>query len=169
MNKIFRFLGEKAIPFNYFRGEGINNKTFPQEFFMIVGLFAKDCRYKLCKCYCHYNRLFIEGRYNGRPCELMLRIRPGHDFGLVIARVQFIHQRKGNLTKLIEILEDIRKANSLGDIMIENVSTPEMKSWIKKNGWIALNRWSGNYISKEGIKRKYKKLGIKWNGSTMGA
>ena len=113
------------------------------------------------------SRLFISGGYKGKTCSLMLRINPGEEYGLVIASVQFVHQRKGYFTRLVEILEDIRKANSLGAIMIESVVSPAMKNWVKKNKWIEIVKRSGNYISMETIKRAYKKIGINWKESML--
>lgn len=162
MNKCIERLQNYSAYFDFFYGNGINNKIFPQEFFPIVGLFAMDCRYKLRECYFQMNRLFVSGVYRGEKCSLVLRIIPNEDIGLVISAVQFVHRRNGNLTRLIEILEDIRKTTNLGEIIIENVVSLEMESWVNNKGWTAIDQSSRNYISKEGIKRYYKKHGITW-------
>ncbi|MBQ6026054.1 MAG: hypothetical protein IJL20_10640 [Lachnospiraceae bacterium] len=167
MNKRIEKLQDYSVYFDFFDRNGINSKIFPQEFFPIIALFAEDCRYKLKECYLHMSRLFISGGYKGKTCSLMLRINPGEEYGLVIASVQFVHQRKGYFTRLVAILEDIRKANSLGAVMIESVISPKMKNWVKKYGWIEMIPKSGNYISKETIKRAYKKIGITWKESML--
>ena len=71
----------------------INNKNFPIPFFSIIALFAEDANYGLKDCYVHGNRLFIRGRTKGRTNELMLRYHGQTE--LVVARIQFVHRRKG--------------------------------------------------------------------------
>lgn len=133
----------------------ISSKNLPQEFFPLIGLFAMDCHYHLIKCYTDMNRLFIEGSYKGKYNELMLRVDPDSDIGLVIARVCFIHQREGYMCKLVEILEHIRRANRYGEIMIESALSPKMQSWVKKNGWLEIDPGPKMYLFGE----KWVKMG----------
>ncbi len=135
MSKISKnIFGDNHIHYaDYKGGEGINESTFPQEFFEIVSLFAEDCNYNLKSLYVHHNRLFIEGQSRGERNVLMLR------FGnqrLVVANIQFIHQRQGKMTQLYKILKKIRKKYGLKPIMIETCQTKASRCWSIKNGLI---------------------------------
>lgn len=177
-----KLLKKELLNFDFFDRSAkrvtICSKNLPQEFFPLIGLFAMDCHYHLIKLYTDHNRLFIEGSYKGKYNELMLRVDPDSDIGLVIARVCFIHQRKGNMGRLVEILEHIRRTNRYGEIMIESVVSPEMKSWVKKNGWLEIDpgpkmyffgdKWvkmgdgTKNFLSPNAMKRYLKKINNKF-------
>lgn len=113
----------------------ISSSNFPIAFFPIVGIFAEDCNFKLRKCYIHNRRLFIYGFANSKQCELMLRFGQG-DNRLVVARVEFIHTRKGKMTELYRVLKHIQKTHKCGKIEIESVQSEEMENWCLKNGFI---------------------------------
>lgn len=121
----------------------ISYQSFPQEFFPIMSLFAADCNFNLKECYILHNRLFIKGKnWNGEENELMLR------FGgrkLIVARICFVHQRKGNMTELYRILKRVQKMYSLESIVIECCITQASINWCTKQGFIPIGR-SGSYI-----------------------
>lgn len=52
--------------------------------------------------------------------------------GLVIENVEFIHQRRGYMTRLFEILKRIQAEYSLGPIKMKNVLSDKMKAWCEK-------------------------------------
>lgn len=116
--------------------DGINRRNFPIPFFQIVGLFAEDANYELRECYVDSNRLFIEGYTKGKKNQLMLRYNNGEKNNLVVARIEFIHQRKGEMTELYRILKRIQHKYHTGDIIIESVQTPEMEEWCIKNKFV---------------------------------
>lgn len=132
---------------------GLTKKKFPVCFFKIVSLFADDCHNQIISLNTFHNNLEIKGSYKGIENELMLRYKYADDnIGLVIARIQFINQRNGNLTNLIKILSDISIQYELGEIMIECANSDEIKNWIKKNDWVEY-RCEGNYVSREALER----------------
>lgn len=112
---------------------GINYSNFPQEFFEIVSLFAEDCNFNLKSVYIHHNRLFIMGRCKGQINELMLRFG---NYRLIVARVEFIHQRQGKMTRLYKILKKIRKKYKLNPITIEQCMTEASRNWSIKNRFV---------------------------------
>lgn len=87
----------------------------------------------------------FRGYSNGKKNELMLRYNSGADKCLVVARVEFIHKRKGKMTELYRILKLIQRKYHTGPIVIEAVLTEEMKSWCEKN----------NFYEDEFLKRNY--------------
>lgn len=127
----------------------LNINNFPQCFFSIVALFAEDSNYNLEEITVMNGNLIIKG-YNGQINELYLRYCYNHnEISLVVARVQFINKRKGNMTKLYNILKNIQKKYSLKAIMIECVSTESMMSWCLKNNFvedIPKNYIENNYL-----------------------
>lgn len=148
---------KEKLYFDYFHykalKQGINFDTFPICLFSIVSLFAEDCHNNIRELCSLQNNLYLKGRYKSKECSLMLRLNYcDKNIGFVIARISFINQRKGNFTKLITILDKIRKQYRLGEIMIECANTDEIKAWLKKNKWVKYN-YDGNYISKEAMKR----------------
>ena len=108
----------------------INSKNFPAAFFSVIGIMAQDCNYHILTCYNRDNRLFFEGYYNHRHSELMLRYGNSR---LVVARIEFAHKRSGNMNKLFEVLKHIKRSYHLDAIVIESVSSDEMRSWCIKN------------------------------------
>ncbi len=108
----------------------INSKNFPAAFFSVIGIMAEDCNYHISKCYAADRRLFFEGYYNQRSSELMIRYGQSE---LVVARIEFAHQRSGYMTKLFEVLKHIKRSYHLDRIVIECVMTDEMKAWCRKN------------------------------------
>lgn len=55
---------------------------------------------------------------------------------LIVARVEFIHQRNGYMTNLYKILQSIRKKYKLDPIIMEQCITEGSKGWVTKNGFI---------------------------------
>lgn len=137
----------------------LNSSNFPQCFFELVGLFAYDCKNNLKDISIINGNLLISGCYRGKKNELYLRFQYRHDcISLVVARVEFIHRRKGYMTRLYEMLKNIQKQYKLNAIMIECVQTIEMESWCKKNGFEVVSfrgvsglccQISKNYIEKD--------------------
>ena len=111
----------------------INKKSFPIAFFSIIGLFSEDANLNLKNCYVDHDRLFIEGGSGQKRNELMLRYNSGSENNLVVARIEFIHKRKGKMTELYRILKLIQRKYHTGPIIIEAVMTEEMKAWCLKN------------------------------------
>ena len=114
----------------------INIENFPIAFFSLISLFAEDADFNLEECYVDRGCLFISGCCNGERNELMLRYK--YYNALVVARVHFIHKRKGKMTELYRILNLIRRKYNTGPIVIESASTNEMVAWCKKQGFIGV-------------------------------
>lgn len=126
--------------------ESISKKNFPIPFFSIIGLFAEDANYELRDCYVQHNRLFIKGYTNGKQNELMLRFNYGVDNNLVVARIEFVHQRKGKMTELYRILKRTQRKYHTGAIIIEAVQTEEMEAWCLKNGFVKMEHTNSCFI-----------------------
>lgn len=124
----------------------INKQTFPIPFFSIIGLFAEDANYDLRQCYVNHERLFIKGYSKGKQNELMLRFNYTSENNLVVARVEFIHQRKGKMTELYRILKRIQHKYHTGSIIIESVQTAEMKAWCTKNNFVEMEDRTECYL-----------------------
>lgn len=129
----------------YYRNP-INTTNFPQEFFPIVSIFVEDSFFNVKQLYADWNRLFIRGdNYNlTKSNELMLRI---HDDKLVIARLKFIHQRAGNMTRLYRLLTEIQRKYDLKYIELEQCITESSINWCKKNGFVSLPNKPECYVS----------------------
>ncbi|HPJ88660.1 MAG TPA: hypothetical protein PK466_05700 [Thermotogota bacterium] len=118
--------------FNFFsKNKPLNTSNFPQHYFEIAALFSEDCNYNFSQLEVQRGILFISGHYKGKGNELMLKFR--HNSDLVVARVQFINQRKGNMTKLFDVLKKIKRRYKLKRIVIESVLTDSMHNWCHKN------------------------------------
>ena len=127
---------KKTDVFDYYRSlnpEFINASNFPQHFFSIVALFAEDCSYKIDDLLSENGILFISGSNDVGRNELMLKYMSNGD--LIVARVQFITRNKGKMTKLFEILKNLREMYGLNRIVIESALTEEMQNWCIKNGF----------------------------------
>lgn len=111
----------------------LNGMTFPGEFLPIVDLFSNDCKDSLYKVQISNSRLFINGGSGENINELMLRFG---DRRLVVARIEFVNKRVGNMEKLYEKLKGIQKYYSLQPIEMEACETEEMQAWCKKHGFI---------------------------------
>lgn len=108
-------------------------ENFPQEFFSIVAILANDCNYNLNALYIHLNKLYISGCFKEKRNDFMLRFGNNQ---LIVARVEFIHQRNGYMTNLYKILQSIRKKYKLDPIIMEQCITEGSKGWVTKNGFI---------------------------------
>lgn len=111
----------------------VNKSNFPQHFFPIVALFADDCNYNLTTLHTFFGNLYIKGNYKTENNELMLRYNLNND--LIVARVEFIHKRNGNMSSLLNILKKIKRRYSLNRIIIESVCSEEMKNFCIKNNF----------------------------------
>jgi hypothetical protein len=133
----YKWCKGKNLDYDFFsvKKGRVDKRNFPTAFFPIVGIFSEDCNFKLKKCYSSMNRLFVDGYFKGKSCELMLRYA-GYYNELIVARVEFIHRRRGKMTELYRILKLIQKEYKTGRIVIESVQTDEMKNWCIKNGFI---------------------------------
>lgn len=132
-------LFSKRFPFDW--------ADFPQAFFPIVGLFARDSNFNIRDCSSTgTSNLSIKTYYRGRAGTLYLRYNYALEHRLVVATVEFIHRRQGNMTELFSILKQIRRAYSTGPIVIESVVSDEMEAWCKKNGFVLEPGTKNNYI-----------------------
>ena len=131
-------LFSKKVPFDW--------RLFPQAFFPIIGLMARDSNFHIQSCAYIENNLSIDCTYRGKPGHLYMRSNYGPDHCLVIASVQFIHRRAGNMSALFDILKQIRRAYSTGPIIIESVLSAEMVSWCRKNGFVTTPEIPANYM-----------------------
>ncbi len=109
--------------------EAINSQNFPVAFFSVIGIMSEDCDYHINDCYSQRSRLF----FRSDDSELMLRYGSSE---LVVARIEFVHKRAGNMTRLFEVLKHIKQIYNLDKIVIESVQSNEMKAWCKKNNFI---------------------------------
>lgn len=119
--------------------DGLRYESFPVAFFEIVTLLAKDCEDNVTDISLPWNRLFVEGYSEemGKQCEIMLRFA-SKEQGIIVARVQFAHERKGKMTMLYQILKSIAEKYGYRRVMIESVVTEEMENWCKKNGLVRI-------------------------------
>ena len=124
----------------------INNENFPAGFFSIIGLFSEDANYNLKDCYVEDDKLFINGCSNEKQNAFMLRYNYGEEKCLVVAKVEFIHKRKGKMTELYRILKLIQRKYNTGPIVIECVNTEAMREWCTKNGFKEHETIKRNYI-----------------------
>ena len=92
--------------FEYTKSASINSYNFPQHFFAIISLFAEDCSHNLYEIRTYNGILCIKGSCKNEGNELMLRC--GINGDLVVARVQFIQKRQGNMTKLMTYLKKMK-------------------------------------------------------------
>lgn len=128
--------------FDYFSGNSklnINCKNFPIEFFSIIAIFSEDCDNQISKIYSSMERLFIEGSVDDKSNSLLLRY---HDSNLIIAKIQFINTRKGNMTKLYELLKFMKKKYKLNQIIIENCHSSSIISWCIKNNFVPFDKYN---------------------------
>jgi hypothetical protein len=107
--------------------------NFPQELFGIVGIVAQDCEFQLELIYSERGKLYLRGHSGEEQegSELVLRY---YGQRLILASVQFVHRRQGQMTHLYEILKMMKKNHGYACIIIENACTPEMMAWCAKNG-----------------------------------
>ena len=130
--------------FDFFSNkQPLNTSNFPQHFFAIAALFAKDCNYHISNFDTQNGILSISGHYKGKGNELMLRFR--HNGSLVVARIKFINQRKGYMTELFKIIKKVRRRYGLKSIVIESVHSDSMENWCKKNNFKASSIHPENY------------------------
>lgn len=142
--------------------------NFPQAFFDIVALYARDCDYELSSVECMsgvlsikggneemgYNRLYmnytarlhdsrsknpedpanVTAAQGGADGVKEINYYGDREESIVIDTITFIHQRKGYMDELFEILKRIQKKYRLGPIKMENVLSPAMKAWCEKHG-----------------------------------
>ena len=88
--------------------------------------------------------------------EMELRLLLLGNIRLIISRVQFIHRRRGTMTKIYQALEQFCRDNGIQEIFVQCVLTIEMANWCLKNGFevipssgIEMDGFiSGDYIKK---------------------
>jgi hypothetical protein len=114
----------------------LTKNTFPQAFFPVVAIFAEDCNFNLNKIQSCNGKLMIEGRYKGVENKLYMRYPYRDNIAFVVANINFIHQRQGNMTQLYTVLKKICRTYSLGGIKIESALSEEMINWCHKNGFV---------------------------------
>lgn len=112
----------------------INIDNCPVDISKIKQLFIHDCNGNIYVCRTDKKRFIIEGYDNDNYCIFMLRY-DGYENQLVVAKVQFINRRQGNMSELYEILREIQTTHKTGKIVMESVLTKEMVSWCIKNGF----------------------------------
>lgn len=125
----------------------INRKNFPQEFFSIIAIFEEDCNFNVKEIRSDMQRLFIVGQNSKGDKRNELMLRYGNN-ELIVARVQFIHTRQGNMSRLYKILKQIKKKYRLNKIVVECCVTDASVSWCKKNGFTKINEAETSYIEK---------------------
>ena len=136
--------------FDFFRRSNtypINYKNFPQEYFSIIAIFGEDSYFNLKEIRADWTRLWIRGNNsnNSKSNELMLRV---HGNKLIVARIEFIHQRKGNMTRLYNILKQIKRKYKLEEIIIEQCHTEAITNWCIKNGMVPTTNYSKSFTDK---------------------
>lgn len=65
----------------------------------------------------------------------MLRIGCSSPDKLTVARVQFIHRRHSNFSRLIDLLMKLGKQKGLKILEIEGVHTPEMDNYVRRHNF----------------------------------
>lgn len=119
---------------------GKEKTNFPSELLPFVQFMANDCDYRLTKCYIHDNRLFIHGGsvFTKKRNELMLRLNfdgYGYVNSLIVARIEFVNRRTGNMTNLYNLLKAFQVCHQTGPIIIENAMGEGMIRWCEKNSF----------------------------------
>lgn len=104
--------------------------TVIEELQPIIELFEADndnLQYWL-----NQSRFFIQSE-NG-DSDFMLRFN-SHTRSLVVARIAFSNQRKGNGRKLLELLEEYGRKRSFDHIVFENIISESGYRFMKKYGF----------------------------------
>ena len=113
-------------------------KSFPALLLPIVELYSVDCEAGNMNIWFNANRLFIEGdnpdeRLYGNALMLLYG-ELFHHGDLVVAKVVFIHQRQGMMTRLYALLQDMAREYGVPRIMIESCNEASA-AWARKNGF----------------------------------
>lgn len=61
--------------------------------------------------------------------EMELRLLLLGNIRLIISRVQFIHRRRGTMTKVYQVLKQFCQDNGVQEIFVQCVLTKEMANW----------------------------------------
>jgi GNAT superfamily N-acetyltransferase len=96
----------------------------------IVRLMEEDCQGEV-NSWVDKGRLFVQGE-NGS--DLMIRFNK-YNKTIVIARIQFVQQRKGYGTKLLELLSRFAEKNGYEYLLVESVLSESMKQFVLKHGF----------------------------------
>ena len=110
----------------------------------VIQLFEKDCEGRLYESYINLGRLFLKGYGQESDCELMLRLWK-HVGCLVIARIEFIHQRQGNMTELVRLLTAYGKKNGYRKIIVEAAHSESIQGFLKKHSFLPVEGTLGNW------------------------
>lgn len=103
--------------------------TLDNLFCGIVKLFEDDDNSHI-RSWSDMNRYFVTGDEN----DFMLRVNESQS-ELVIARIQFKHQRHGYGNRLLSLLNTFARDNNFKTIKLENVMTDAMKTFARKHGF----------------------------------
>lgn len=118
---------------------GLKDTILPGKYFPIIDFIARDTNYNLDSCYIMNDRLFMEKWTDGGKMECMLRFNSGflgYKKCIVVARIEFINKRCGNMSNLYQILKKYQAEHSTGPIVIESIVSDEMRSWCAKYGFV---------------------------------
>lgn len=134
---------QNCILFSY--GKLFNENGFPASLMPIVDLFAEDCGRDLQNVYVDGDRLFIDGVSKSEECnECMLRFSPT-TMTITVARVEFVHKRVGNMTKLQGLLYSLAKDDGYVKIVIEAVLSESMHNFCVKNNYLPRQHTAGDF------------------------
>lgn len=106
-----------------------------EDFQKMIDIFEEDLGAPLTFKNIDMHRLFLNGqKENGETNELMLRINPLMN-KVVIARINFVHERAGYGTRLLEVIKEYAKDNNFEIIQVESVLSESMQSFLIKHGF----------------------------------
>lgn len=125
----------------------LRSAAVPQAFYPILGTMAEDSNYHICS-YSFINRcLDISGRCRGKESRCRIQFSCGTDNSIIVQTVTMIHQRRGYMSRLYEVLKHIKRTYRTGDIMIQSVVSDEGENWCRKHNLVPDG--NGNYVSKK--------------------
>lgn len=104
------------------------------DFQSIIELFEEDLGSPLELAVIDLNRLFLKGYSDEMNNELMLRLNSERS-ELIVARIQFIHQRQGYCQRLLQLLTEYGKNHHYQWIVFEGVLSEPMLQFVKKHGF----------------------------------
>ena len=115
-----------------------SNSCILEDFKEIIELFKEDASGAAPFCYIDPgmpDRFFLSGETrDGETNELMLRLNYKRR-KLIIARISFVNQRKGNGSRLLELLYRFAKTHDYQTLHVESVMTKPMECFVKKHGF----------------------------------
>lgn len=108
--------------------------TFSQELFRFAAIMAEDSNCGLTVFSFKNQVVLLQGIDKYSTCPNELSIRFTKDI-IVVKNVEFVHKRRGYMTKVYEYLIELAQKYQIPQIEIESVVSDEMENWCRKYGF----------------------------------